>query len=307
MKRRAQALAVCCAAAAQGRSPRRTAADPGWQAGRMTRVGPCGAPCGPYVVPCASSRGRPARMTVRTGATVPADARLYLCTDARERQGDLPSSWTGPGRRRRHRPAARQGHGGGRGAGAPRRSSPTPAAATAELLAVNDRADVAHAAGADVLHLGQGDLPVPAARAILGDRVADRPLHPRRGRGGRGRRRARRGLLLHRAGAGRPPPSPAATRPASTWSGTPAALGTDRARGSPSAASTSATSTRCWTPGARRVVVVRAITEAADPGRRPPSSRSGRSAHALGRSRSPILSFCELRARTERQIWTIRR
>src|SRR5690606_11111500 len=36
-----------------------------------------------------------------------------------------------------------------------------------KLLAVNDRADVAHAAGADVLHLGQGDLPVPAARAIL--------------------------------------------------------------------------------------------------------------------------------------------
>jgi thiamine-phosphate pyrophosphorylase len=36
------------------------------------------------------------------------------------------------------------------------------------LLAVNDRADVAHAIGADVLHLGQGDLPVPAARAILG-------------------------------------------------------------------------------------------------------------------------------------------
>ncbi|MET9934037.1 thiamine phosphate synthase [Streptomyces sp. NPDC006324] len=39
------------------------------------------------------------------------------------------------------------------------------------LLAVNDRADVAHAVGSDVLHLGQGDLPVPAARAILGDEV----------------------------------------------------------------------------------------------------------------------------------------
>jgi thiamine-phosphate pyrophosphorylase len=37
------------------------------------------------------------------------------------------------------------------------------------LLAVNDRADVALAAGADVLHLGQDDLPVPAARRILGD------------------------------------------------------------------------------------------------------------------------------------------
>jgi thiamine-phosphate pyrophosphorylase len=36
------------------------------------------------------------------------------------------------------------------------------------LWSVNDRADVAHASGADVLHLGQDDLPVPAARALLG-------------------------------------------------------------------------------------------------------------------------------------------
>jgi thiamine-phosphate pyrophosphorylase len=36
------------------------------------------------------------------------------------------------------------------------------------LLAVNDRADVALAARADVLHLGQDDLPVPVARQILG-------------------------------------------------------------------------------------------------------------------------------------------
>ena len=36
------------------------------------------------------------------------------------------------------------------------------------LLAVNDRADIALAAGADVLHLGQDDLPVPVARQILG-------------------------------------------------------------------------------------------------------------------------------------------
>ena len=39
------------------------------------------------------------------------------------------------------------------------------------LLAVNDRADVALAADADVLHLGQDDLPVPVARRILGDDV----------------------------------------------------------------------------------------------------------------------------------------
>ncbi|MCU1592789.1 MAG: thiE [Frankiales bacterium] len=39
------------------------------------------------------------------------------------------------------------------------------------LWSVNDRADVAHASGAPVLHLGQDDLPVPAARAVLGEDV----------------------------------------------------------------------------------------------------------------------------------------
>jgi thiamine-phosphate pyrophosphorylase len=39
------------------------------------------------------------------------------------------------------------------------------------LLAVNDRADVALAAGADILHLGQGDLPMDWARRIVGDDV----------------------------------------------------------------------------------------------------------------------------------------
>lgn len=37
------------------------------------------------------------------------------------------------------------------------------------LLAVNDRADVAAAAGADVLHIGQDDLPQEWARRIIGD------------------------------------------------------------------------------------------------------------------------------------------
>ncbi|MFJ7586090.1 thiamine phosphate synthase [Streptomyces sp. NPDC097617] len=99
------------------------------------------------------------------------DARLYLCTDARKRQGDLPEfldavlssgvdivqlrdKGTEAGEELEHlqvfAEAARR-HG--------------------KLLAVNDRADVAHAIGSDVLHLGQGDIPVPAARAVLGERV----------------------------------------------------------------------------------------------------------------------------------------
>ncbi|GAA1078568.1 thiamine phosphate synthase [Nocardiopsis metallicus] len=36
------------------------------------------------------------------------------------------------------------------------------------MLAVNDRADIARAVRADVLHLGQRDLPVPMARDIVG-------------------------------------------------------------------------------------------------------------------------------------------
>ncbi|MFZ3497045.1 thiamine phosphate synthase [Streptomyces sp. 5.8] len=99
------------------------------------------------------------------------DARLYLCTDARKRQGDLPQFLDAvlaggvdivqlrdkgmeAGEELEHlqvfAEAARR-HG--------------------KLLAVNDRADVAHAIGSDVLHLGQGDIPVPAARAILGREV----------------------------------------------------------------------------------------------------------------------------------------
>lgn len=99
------------------------------------------------------------------------DARLYLCTDARRRQGDLPEFLDAvlaagvdivqlrdkgmeAGEELEHLAVF---------ADACRRHG--------RLLAVNDRADVAHAAASDVLHLGQGDLPVPAARAILGDGV----------------------------------------------------------------------------------------------------------------------------------------
>ena len=46
------------------------------------------------------------------------------------------------------------------------------------LFAVNDRADIANAAGADVLHLGQDDLPLQVARDVVGDRpVLGRSCH----------------------------------------------------------------------------------------------------------------------------------
>ncbi|WP_149179350.1 thiamine phosphate synthase [Streptomyces sp. TRM49041] len=99
------------------------------------------------------------------------DARLYLCTDARKRQGDLPDfldAVLGAGvdivqLRDKGMEAGEELEHLALFADACRRHG--------KLLAVNDRADVAHAAGSDALHLGQGDLPVPAARAILGDRV----------------------------------------------------------------------------------------------------------------------------------------
>src|SRR6266566_814199 len=97
-----------------------------------------------------------------------ADARLYLCTDARRSQGDLPrflDAVLGAGvdlvqLREKGLEAGEELALLQVFADACRRHG--------RLLAVNDRADIALAAGADVLHLGQDDLPVPAARRILG-------------------------------------------------------------------------------------------------------------------------------------------
>jgi thiamine-phosphate pyrophosphorylase len=97
-----------------------------------------------------------------------AAARLYLCTGARRKQGDLPEfldAVLGAGvdivqLREKGLEASEELELLGVFADACRRHG--------TLLAVNDRADVALAAGADVLHLGQDDLPVPVARRILG-------------------------------------------------------------------------------------------------------------------------------------------
>jgi thiamine-phosphate pyrophosphorylase len=97
-----------------------------------------------------------------------ADARLYLCTDARRARGDLvPFLDAVLGAGVDVIQLREKGLEAGEELGllevfadACRRHG--------RLLAVNDRADVALAAGADVLHLGQDDLPVPVARRILG-------------------------------------------------------------------------------------------------------------------------------------------
>lgn len=100
-----------------------------------------------------------------------ADARLYLCTDSRAARGDLAAF-------------ADAALAGGvdivqlREKGIEARAELAALEVLADacarhgaLLAVNDRADVALAAGADVLHLGQDDLPVSWARRIVGDDV----------------------------------------------------------------------------------------------------------------------------------------
>ena len=97
-----------------------------------------------------------------------ASARLYLCTDARERQGDLPrflDDVLGSGvdiiqLRQKGLEAAQE----------LRYLEVFRAACSRHgaLLAVNDRADIAYACGADVLHLGQDDLSPVIARELIG-------------------------------------------------------------------------------------------------------------------------------------------
>jgi thiamine-phosphate pyrophosphorylase len=100
-----------------------------------------------------------------------ADARLYLCTDARREQGDLPEFLDAVLANGVDIVQLRD-----KGLEAKQELEYLEVFADAarrhgRLFSVNDRADVAHAARPDVLHLGQDDLPVPAARAILGDDV----------------------------------------------------------------------------------------------------------------------------------------
>ncbi|MDT0435287.1 MULTISPECIES: thiamine phosphate synthase [Streptomyces] len=193
-----------------------------------------------------------------------ADARLYLCTDARRRQGDLAEFLDTV-----------------LAAGVDivqLRDKGIEAAEELELLkilsdacarhgrlaAVNDRADVAHAAGAGVLHLGQGDLPVPAARAILGDGILiGRSTHavPEAAAAA-----VQPGVDYFCTGPCWPTPTkPGRTAPGLDLVRATAALGTDRpwfAIGGIDLGNLD----EVLAAGARRVVVVRAITEAADPG-----------------------------------------
>lgn len=118
-----------------------------------------------------------------------ADARLYLCTDARRERGDLAefadaalAGGVDIIQLRDKGSAGEQRFGPleARGELAALEILADAARRHGALLAVNDRADIARAAGADVLHLGQDDLPLPAAREVIGpDMLIGRSTHDR--------------------------------------------------------------------------------------------------------------------------------
>lgn len=107
-------------------------------------------------------------------------AHLYLCTDARRERGDLAEfvdaalaggvdivqlrdkGSAGEQQFGRLEPTEELEYLAVLGAAAARHGA---------LFAVNDRADIARAAGADILHLGQDDLPLTVAREIVGPDV----------------------------------------------------------------------------------------------------------------------------------------
>jgi thiamine-phosphate pyrophosphorylase len=206
----------------------------------------------------------------RPSASDISDARLYLCTDARERQGDLPQFLDAVLDAGVDIVQLRQK---GLEARAELDLLDVFAEATRKhgrLLAVNDRADLAYAAdGAHILHLGQDDLPVPDARAVVGEDVLI-------GRSTHDREQADAALADPDVGYFCVGPCwPTPTKP-----GRPAP-GLDLVRHAAKAAPPSDPGAKPWfaiggidlttldavlAAGARRVVVVRAITEAPDPG-----------------------------------------
>ena len=103
-----------------------------------------------------------------------ANARLYLCTDARRDTGDLAEFVDAALSGGVDIVQLRDKHAGQPALEAKDELAALKVIAEAcarhdALFAVNDRADIAVAAGADILHLGQDDLPVEIARGIVGD------------------------------------------------------------------------------------------------------------------------------------------
>lgn len=193
-----------------------------------------------------------------------AAAQLYLCTGGRQAEGDLPDfldAALGGGvdiiqLRQKGLEAAEE-----------LRLLETFRAACdrhGALLAVNDRADVAFAAGADVLHVGQDDLTPDVARRILGpDPVVGLSTHSREQASSAA---ADPGIDYFCAGPVWPTPTkPGRPAPGLELISFAAGLGTGRPWFAIGGIDED-TLGNVLEAGARRIVVVRAITESADPG-----------------------------------------
>jgi thiamine-phosphate pyrophosphorylase len=191
-----------------------------------------------------------------------ARARLYLCTDGRRERGDLVEFLDAALRGGVDIVQLRE-----KGLEAREELALLDVLADAArrhgaLWSVNDRADLAAVAGAEVLHLGQDDLPVPYARRLIGPvPLVGRSTHDR---------------AQVRAADAEPDVDYFCVGP--TWP-TPTKPGR-QAPGLDLTRYAAATATRPWfaiggidadrldevlAAGATRVVVVRAITEADDP------------------------------------------
>ncbi|MGI8681130.1 MAG: thiamine phosphate synthase [Mycobacteriales bacterium] len=192
-----------------------------------------------------------------------AGARLYLCTGVRRREGDLDdfldavlAAGVDVVQLREKGLEARQEI-------AAAEIFAAAAARHGRLFAVNDRADVAYVARPDILHLGQNDLPVAAAREILGDEVLiGRSTHAR----GEVDAAAREpGVDYYCVGPTWPTPTkPGRPAPGLELTAYAASVGTVRpwfAIGGIDLGNLDDVLAR----GTTRVVVVRAISEAADP------------------------------------------
>ena len=191
-------------------------------------------------------------------------ARLYLCTDSRSRQGDLE-------------PFLDAVLGAGvdvvqlREKGLEARQElellevfATAARRHGALMAVNDRADIAAAVTPHILHLGQDDLPLDVARRVAGSQVLlGRSTHDEQQVD---QALAESDLAYFCVG----PTWPTPTKPGRPAPGLALLRYTaQRVRHQPWFAIGGidlATLDQVLEAGARRVVVVRAVTEADDPG-----------------------------------------
>jgi thiamine-phosphate pyrophosphorylase len=192
-----------------------------------------------------------------------ASARLYLCTNTRQRQGDLAEFLDVVLAAGVDIVQLRQKGLEARAELAALEVFADAATRHGALFAVNDRADIACAARADVLHLGQDDLPVPDARRLIGaGPLIGRSTHDREQVDAA---EAEAGVDYFCVGPtwptptkpGRPAPGPDLLRYAARTARRPwfAIGGIDAAR-----------LDEVLDAGAARVVVVRAITDADDPG-----------------------------------------